>query len=511
MDRIRVAEVIAALSLATDLGIAVPLEHGLQSTLLAMRLADRLSVDAETAVQTYYACQLFYIGCTANTDVPAELFGADDALTTYASPSRFGSRAEMTAGFLRAVAPPGGAPLVRASQLARRLPTLGKVVKHHIAAFCEVARMLTDRLGVVPSVGALFAHVAERWDGKGEPGHARGDQLPLAMRIVHVARDAAFQRMIGGPEYAVSVVRRRAGHAFDPEVVAALTDERVGFLAMDTASAWEETLACEPRPHTLLEGGSIDRALAAIGDFADLVSPYFVGHSAGVAVLAMNAAQRCHFDMADVTMIRRAAFIHDTGRVAVPARIWRQPGPLTPDDWEKVRLHPYQTERILHRSPFLAVLAEVAGAHHERCDGSGYHRGTAAQGLTASARLLAAADAYRTKIEPRPHREPLTPEQAAETLTREVHVGRLDAVAVRAVVEAAGQRTPRIEGPAGLTQRETEVIRLLARGLQTKQMARVLGISVKTADNHIQNAYSKIGVSTRAAAAVFAMQHGLVP
>jgi HD-GYP domain-containing protein (c-di-GMP phosphodiesterase class II) len=510
MDRIRVAEVIAALSLATDLGIAVPLEHGLQSTLLAMRLADRLSVDAETAVQTYYACQLFYIGCTANTDVPAELFGADDALTTYASPSRFGSRAEMTAGFLRAVAPPGGAPLVRASQLARRLPTLAKVVKHHIAAFCEVARMLTDRLGVVPSVGALFAHVAERWDGKGEPGHARGDQLPLAMRIVHVARDAAFQRMIGGPEYAVSVVRRRAGHAFDPEVVAALTDERVGFLAMDTASAWEETLACEPRPHTLLEGGSIDRALAAIGDFADLVSPYFVGHSAGVAVLAMNAAQRCHFDMADVTMIRRAAFIHDTGRVAVPARIWRQPGPLTPDDWEKVRLHPYQTERILHRSPFLAVLAEVAGAHHERCDGSGYHRGTAAQGLTASARLLAAADAYRTKIEPRPHREPLTPEQAAETLTREVHVGRLDAVAVRAVVEAAGQRTPRIEGPAGLTQRETEVIRLLARGLQTKQMARVLGISVKTADNHIQNAYSKIGVSTRAAAAVFAMQHGLV-
>ena len=176
-----------------------------------------------------------------------------------------------------------------------------------------------------------------------------------------------------------------------------------------------------------------------------------------------------------------------------------------------MRLHPYQTERILHRSPFLAVLAGVAGAHHERCDGSGYHRGTAAPGLTASARLLAAADAYQTKIEPRPHREPLTPEQAAETLTREVHVGRLDAVAVRAVVEAAGQRAPRIERPAGLTQRETEVIRLLARGLQTKQIARVLGISVKTADNHIQNAYSKIGVSTRAAAAVFAMQHGLVP
>jgi HD-GYP domain-containing protein (c-di-GMP phosphodiesterase class II) len=511
MERIRVAEVIGALSLATDLGIGVPLEHGLQSTLLAMRLADRLKVDAETAVQTYYACQLFYVGCTANADVAAELFGADDALTRYASPSRFGSRAEMTAGFLRAVAPPGGAPIMRASQLARRLPTVTKVVKHHIAAFCEVARMLTDRLGVVASVGPLFAYVAERWDGNGEPGHARGDEMPLAMRIVHVARDATFQRMLGGPEYALSVVRRRAGHAFDPEVVAALVDDGAGFLAMGTASAWEEVVACEPRPHTLLGGGSIDRALAAVGDFADLVSPYFVGHSAGVARLAMNAAQRCSFDMADVTMIRRAAFIHDIGRVAVPARVWGQPGPLTPDDWEKVRLHPYQTERILHRSAFLAALAEIASAHHERCDGSGYHRGIAAPGLPAPARLLAAADAYQTKIEPRPHREPLSPQQAAEMLASLVHVGRLDAVAVRAVVEAGGQPTPQMEGPAGLTARETDVIRLLARGLQTKQIARALGISIKTADNHIQNVYGKIGVSTRAAAAVFAMQHGLVP
>jgi HD-GYP domain-containing protein (c-di-GMP phosphodiesterase class II) len=511
VERVRAAEVIAALSLATDLGIGVPLEYGLQSTLLAMRLADRLKVDAETAAQTYYACQLFYVGCTANADSAAQLFGADDALTTYATPSRFGSRAEMTAGFIRAVAPPGGTPVVRAGQLARRLPRLAKVVKHHIAEFCEVAKMLTDRLGVVSSVSPLFGYVAERWDGNGEPAHAKGDQIPLAMRIVHVARDAAFQRMLGGAEYAASGVRRRAGHAFDPDVVAALADEGVAFFSIDAASTWQETLASEPRPQMFLEGGSIDGALAAVGDFADLVSPCFVGHSAGVATLAMNAAQRCNFDIVDVTTIRRAALVHDVGRVAVPSRIWRVAGPLTPDDWEKVRLHPYQTERILHRSPFLALLAGVAGAHHERCDGSGYYRGTPGPGLTASARLLAVADAYQTKIEPRPHREPLTPAQAAERLTSEVHAGRLDGVAVGAVIEAAGQRAPRMEGPAGLTPREIEVIRLLARGLQTKQIARALGISIKTADNHIQNAYSKIGVSTRAAAAVFAMQHGLLP
>jgi HD-GYP domain-containing protein (c-di-GMP phosphodiesterase class II) len=510
MERIRAAEVIAALSLATDLGIGVPLEYGLHSTLLAMRLADRLKVDAQTATQTYYACQLFYVGCTANADIAAELFGADDALTTYATGSRFGSRAEMTAGLLRAVAPPGGAPIVRAGQLARRLPQVAKVFKDHIAAFCEVARMLTDRLGVDQSVGALFNYVAERWDGKGEPGRARGDEIPLPMRIVHVARDAAFQRMLGGADHATSVVRRRAGHAFDPDVVAAFAGKGAGFPAVDAASAWDETLASEPRPHLFLEGESIDRALAAMGDFSDLVSPYFVGHSTGVAVLAMNAARCCRFDIADLTTIRRAALIHDLGRVAVPARIWQEPGPLAPDDWEKVRLHAYQMERILHRSPFLAVLAGVASTHHERCDGSGYHRGTAAPGLTMQARLLAAADVYQTKIESRPHREPLSPEQAANTLSSEVHAGRLDAVAVGAVLDAAGQRSPRIERPAGLTPRETDVIGLLARGLQTKQIARALGISVKTADNHIQNAYAKMGVSTRAAAALFAMQHGLV-
>ncbi len=243
------------------------------------------------------------------------------------------------------------------------------------------------------------------------------------MRIVHVARDAAFQRMLGGVDHATSVVRRRAGHAFDPGVVAALAAEAAGLLAIDAASAWEETLASEPRPHRLLEGESIDTALAAMGDFSDLVSPYFVGHSTGVAALAENAAQRCRFDAADLTTIRRAALIHDIGRVAVPARIWQQPGALPPDDWEKVRLHPYQTERILHRSPFLAVLAGVAATHHERCDGSGYHRGTAASGLTPRARLLAAADAYQTKIEPRPHRVPLTPDHAAETLTNEARPG----------------------------------------------------------------------------------------
>jgi HD-GYP domain-containing protein (c-di-GMP phosphodiesterase class II) len=196
--------------------------------------------------------------------------------------------------------------------------------------------------------------------------------------------------------------------------------------------------------------------------------------------------------------------------VAVHARIWQKPGPLSADEWEQVRLHPYHTERVLSRSPFLSTLSPIAGAHHERLDGSGYHRGASGAELAFPARLLAAADAYHAMTEPRPHRQALPSERAAQVLAEEASAGRLDPDGVAAVLKAAGQRAPRLERPAGLTEREAEVVAMLARGLQTKQVARALGISVKTADRHIQNAYRKIGVSSRAAATVFAMEHGLV-
>jgi HD-GYP domain-containing protein (c-di-GMP phosphodiesterase class II) len=371
--------------------------------------------------------------------------------------------------------------------------------------------MLAERVGAPPSVPDLLAHLTERWDGKGPLRRAKGEEIPLPMRIVHVAADAAFQRLIGGAEHATRLVRERAGHAFDPEVAACLVAQSAEILELDEAgSAWDEVLAQEPLPHRELEPDALDRALAAMGSFADLVSPYLSGHSIGVAELAGAAAERCGIGEVRATAIRRAGFLHDLGRVAVHARIWQKPGPLTADEWEHVRLHPYHTERVLSRSPFFFALCPIAGAHHERLDGSGYHRGATGPELALPARLLAAADAYHAMTEPRPHRPPLTPERAAQALAEEASAGRLDADSVAAVLEAAGQPAPRLERPAGLTEREVEVIALLARGLQTKQVARELGISAKTADRHVQNAYHKIGVSSRAAATVFAMEHGLV-
>jgi HD-GYP domain-containing protein (c-di-GMP phosphodiesterase class II) len=509
--RVRAAEVIAALSLATDLGIGVPLEHGLHSTMIGMRLCDRLGVDAETASQTYYGCLLFYVGCTAPADIGAEIFGTDDALTTYAYPTRFGSRSEAAMGMLRALAPPGGTPLARAIKVARGAPKLARGFTGVVTAICEIAEMLTDRVGLPVTFSRLFRYGGERWDGKGIPGRARREQIPLPVRIAHVARDVAFQRMLGGPEFAVGVVHERAGGAFDPIIAGRVAEDAGEILALDDeASAWTNVLGCEPSPHLTLEGEAIERALAAMGDFADLASPYLVGHSRSVAELAAAAARLCDFDDAEVRTTFRGALVHDLGRVAVPVRIWNKAGPLTADDWERVRLHAYHTERVLTRSPFLAALAPAAAFHHERLDGSGYHRGAAAAELARPARLIAAADAFHATTEPRPHRQARSPGEAAEILTENARGRRFDADAAAAVIEASGQRAPKIERPAGLTEREADVVRLLARGYQTKQVARALGISVKTADRHIQNAYAKIGVSTRAGATLFAMEQGLL-
>lgn len=383
--------------------------------------------------------------------------------------------------------------------------------RRHIAALCEVARMLSERLGVPAAVGDMFAHLTERWDGKSEPGRIKGEKIPLPLRIVHVARDAAFQRLLGGEEHAARVIGDRAGHAFDPEIAKLLSVEAADLLQpVGEGPAWDDVLAAEPAPRMVLEHQAIDRALAAMGDFADLLSPFLVGHSAGVARLAGLAADRCGFSPTEVVVARRAALVHDLGRVAVSIRIWQKPGGLTVDEREQVRLHPYYTERVLSFSPYLAALLPAASFHHERLDGSGYHRGSTAAAIPAAARLVAAADGYHAMTEPRPHREALSPSQAAEILAEEARAGRFDPQSVEAVLEAAGQPPPRLARPGGLTERESEVVVLLARGYQTKQIARALGISVRTADHHVQHAYSKMGVSTRAAAAVFAMEHGLM-
>jgi HD-GYP domain-containing protein (c-di-GMP phosphodiesterase class II) len=504
---VRVAEITATLSLATDLGMGYPLEHGLRSTLIALGLAERLDLDRAALREVYDVSQLLYIGCTVETHVFAGFFGDELEARAAAAPVVWGRPAELQRAFLGRLGA-GQTGIARLAAAARALPDVKRELDAGASGHCEVARMLGARLGLQDDHSAAFAAIYERWDGKGFPGRLRGEDIPLAVRVLQVADDADVQQAAGGSEHAARTLAARAGHAFDPAIARTFAEHAHELLRLPPA-AWEATLAAEPAPVRTLDDEGLDTALGAVADFADLKSPYLLGHSRAVSELVTRAAERAGLTERAQASVRRAALVQDVGRVAVSVTTWDKASALTVDDWERIRLHPYHGERILARAEALAEPRALAALHHERLDGSGYHRGATAAGIPFAGRLLAAADVYRAMLARRPHRPALPPEEAAVRLEHEARSGRLDGDAVAAVLSAAGQGARRPARPAGLTDREVEVLRLLAEGRMTKQVARELGISPKTADHHVQAIYGKIGVSTRAGATLFAMRSGL--
>lgn len=508
-ERLRAAELIGALSLATDLGVGEPLEHGLRTTVIGARLAELLGLAEEDRRTVYYVALLRYAGCTAESHLDAALFGDEIAVRAAMAPVLFGSRAELFLAVARTMH--AGEPAHwRALAVARAVAQLRTAFRKGTAGHCEVTGAHALRLGLGTEIQAALGDVFERWDGKGLPAGRQGEQIPLPVRLMQVAEDADLQHGLGGVEQAVSVVRRRAGAAFDPAVADAFCRAAPELLdGMD--AAWESAMAAEPGEPLMLEGDRIDEGLRVLGDFADLTIPYTLGHSAAVSELASDAGERAGLDADARVSLRRAGLLHNVGRVAVTASIWNKPGLLSRDEQEKVRLYPYYTERVLQHSDVLRSLGEIACRQQERLDGSGYPRGAGAGDLSPSDRILGAATVYQAMIEPRPHRPAHTGAEAAELLRDEVRAGRLDATAVAAVLDAAGQEAGRLTPPrpAGLTDREAEVLALLASGLMTKQIGQQLAISPKTVDQHIQNVYAKIGVSTRAGATLFATRQGI--
>jgi len=510
---LRLAEAVGALSLATDLAMGQPLEHGLRTAVLAVRTAQAMGLAEDEQVTVFYTGLLHFAGCTAESEVDARFFGDELAARPRMMAMAFGSRLDLVTTAMR-VAHPGRARLARAAAMSKS--AFGGIAEFRrwAASHCDVASVLGTRMGFSPQIQEALRHLWERWDGKGMPGEMHGDQVPRAVRLMQVAQDADMAWQQGGAALADRVLAQRAGAGLDPGAVSALLALGEGaYKGLDAPSIWADALRAEPGPQPVADGERLDSCLSAVADFADLKSLWTIGHSRGVAELAGRSAAAAGLPSADAVLLRRAALVHDIGRVAVPVNVWAKPGPLNRDEREQVRLHAYHTERVLDASAGLRPLARLAGSHGERADGSGYHRGSRAGDLPLTAWLLAAADCYHAMRESRPYRPALTPEAAADELSRDADAGRLPPEAVHAVLAAAGQpRAPRqpADRPAGLSERECEVLGLLARGLATKQVARRLGISPKTCDHHIQSLYGKVGVSTRAGATLFALEHGLV-
>jgi HD-GYP domain-containing protein (c-di-GMP phosphodiesterase class II) len=384
--------------------------------------------------------------------------------------------------------------------------------KDMIANHWYAVDTLAGQLGLDAGTRATLSQTFERWDGKGVPSGCKGEELLLASRIVHIADVLEVFHRIGGPKEAAAVARARNGTQFAPDVVEVVTAHADSlFEGLEDVTTWDAVIAAEPGLTRVLSADELDSALEAIADFIDVKSPFTLGHSRGVADLAASAADAVGLDPAEAGQVRRAGLLHDIGRLGVSNGVWDKPGELSASERERVRLHAYLTDRMLAASPGLAELGQTAGQHHERLDGSGYPRGLQAESLTQPGRLLAAADAYHAKLEPRPHRGAYQPDEAAGWLRDEVRAGRLDGDAVDGVLRAAGHPSRRRKAhPAGLTGREVEVLRLLARGLTTKEIADDLVISPRTVSRHIENIYIKIGVSNRARASLFAVRHGLM-
>jgi HD-GYP domain-containing protein (c-di-GMP phosphodiesterase class II) len=385
-----------------------------------------------------------------------------------------------------------------------------KVDSEGPAATCEVARDASRRLGLPDSVQAGLFHVLAMWNGKGHPSTS-GDDIPLSTRLMHIASTAVLFLDHAGPSAAIAQVQHRAGSYLDPDLSDAFVTRAADLLdGIDDLDPYQQVLDSEPDPARLVDDDALEAVARTFGDLVDLKSPWLHGHSAGVAEVASAAAATLRLDE-QVPRLRVAGFLHDIGRVGISSRIWDKTAPLTTTERDQARLHAYHSERILSRVPALEAVATLAGQHHERCDGSGYHRGATAGQLSMPSRVLAAADAYRTLAEGRPHHPSLPAARVCDRLRSEVKAGRLDGDAVAAVMDAVGVRSgARRARPAQLTERQVEVLRLLAAGLSNREIAKRLTISSRTAEHHVQDVYAKIGSSTRAGAALFAMEHGLL-
>jgi HD-GYP domain-containing protein (c-di-GMP phosphodiesterase class II) len=388
---------------------------------------------------------------------------------------------------------------------------------NNFATGCEIADMLVQRLDLEPDVRNALAFTYERWNGQGYPAGAKGDEIPLAMRVVHLSQDMeAIARRVS-PAGALDSARDRRDRTYDPELADLFVAHGGTWLdALDKMDPWDSVLDLEPEPHRILADAELDKALTVAADFIDLKSPYRAGHSRRCAQLAADAARLLGAGDSEITAIRRAALLHEFGTTAVPNSIWDKREPLTRAEFDRVELHPMLTEQMLRRSPALAALIPVASAHHERADGSGYHRGLHATATERAARVLASVDIYVGLTSDRADRPALTGSHAAAEVRRLSSAGVLEEETAQAVLSAAGHVEPyapaprRVRPPGGLSHREVEVLGLAARGLTTREIADRLYISPKTADHHIQHVYTKIGVSTRAAAALWAMQNEVI-
>lgn len=504
MDRVSLGELCAATSLFTDLGTGQPLEHGLRTCLISMRLARELNLESEVSQELFYVSLLRFLGCTADSYEAAELLGVDEArLLSSMAPVTMGSRNEELRGLYNLAAGEVGLPSGM-WRMAKAVSDRGGK-KRLLEAHCEVASRLAAGLGLPEGVVASLGMAYARWDGTGVPAGIGGTDVPWSIRVSVVARDLELLGRELGADECAHLLHRRRGRAYDPSVVDAALELGVSRLR-ECDQVWDSVLDAEPRPRlNLTEPDDIGNALQALGDFADLKVPELTGHSRTVRRVVESAATWAGLSAHDFRLLSAAGSVHDVGVVATPGRAWRRSFPTSLDS-ELIRLHPMWSGRIVGRVRGLEQVAELASRHHERLDGSGYPGGMT-DGMSRSMALLACAEFYVEESNSN-----RSADSVVDEMIRLGADGVLSPAGVQAVIAGIQPRRSliEVERPAGLTEREVDVLALIAEGQTNRQIAARLGISPKTVGAHTEHIYAKAGVHTRAAATLFAVQNDLI-
>ena len=429
--RVRLSSVIGAMSYALDVTEGEPPGHAVRACMIGMRLAQALELDAVKRSRLFYALLLKDAGCSANSAKMAALFGADDHVAKRTSKRiDWSGRLPALMWSLRTVAP-GGSPRRRIDRLLA-VKAEGEVTRALMQARCdrgaEVALMLGLEIETADAIRALDEH----WDGGGQPRGLRAQEIPPLGRILCLAQTVEIFHAAGGVRAAWRVARRRSGRWFDPALVEAL-GTILGDAEFWSSLARADVAAWEPVDRVLeVDDARLDAIAAAFAAVVDAKSPWTYRHSDRVCLIVVGLANALGADLETLRDLRRAALLHDIGKLAISNRILDKPAPLTRAEFARIREHPVITERILARVPGCERLAATAGAHHERLDGSGYPRGLSAADLTLPARLLAVADVYEALTSARPYRPARSSEEALAIIRDDVP-GRLDADVVAAL------------------------------------------------------------------------------
>ena len=510
---ISLAELLSALSFVADLGMGQILEHGIKAAYVGLTLADAVGLSPEDQAAVYYGALLKDAGCTACGTVFATFFDGDDIGPRSDSVLLRPDSAKDAMGWFWRHASTDPLLPIRIGRLFSFMTQCRSVMKEGVTAHCEVGEMFARRLELPTAVQQAIRFSWERWDGKGMGYGKRGPETPVAARALHLAQVVAAAHSFGGRPAARAIVTERSGTDFDPALCGPFLEltERPGFWeVMDLESVHEPILEMKPAcGFDRLGPSDFDRACGVLADFADVKSRSNWDHSPQVAEVTVAIAQRLGLPPAEVTRLRRAALVHDLGKAAVPVGILDKTDPLTTDEWERFRLHPYYTERALSRVAPLRDLAADAGAHHEHLDGSGYHRQLNRTQIPIGGRIIAVAD--RFSILSREQGE--TDAKRAMNAMKPLVGTEFDPACYEALVATQGSQTavrrsrPKLAG--NLTDREVEVLKLVSAGHTNREIAQSLVLSGKTVEHHLEHIYDKLDVTSRTAASVFAFQNGL--